>query len=283
MTPETPPKKEFNINHAHPAKWRKNLYIIIFGTHTPAGKNFDVILLIAIVLSIAVVFLESVESLEEKFGPAFRIAEWVFTVIFTIEYLTRIIASKKPMRYIFSFYGIVDFLSIIPTYLSLILVGSQYLLVIRTLRLMRVFRVLKLDQFMGESSMIGKALFASRRKILVFLWAVVIIVVIMGTIMYVVEDAESGFTSIPKGIYWAIVTLTTVGYGDIAPQTVLGQALASVIMILGYAIIAVPTGIVTAEMSNQERTRTANRLCNNCNTQDHDNSATYCKHCGHKL
>ena len=262
------------------ALWRRRLFIVIFGTDTPAGRRFDIALLWAIMLSILTVMLESVDFIRHEYGNWLRLAEWVFTIVFTIEYLVRIISIRKPWYYITSFYGIIDYVSIIPTYLSLFLVGGQYLLVIRGLRLLRVFRVLKLSRYMGEASTLSSALKASRHKIAVFLWAVFTIVMIMGTIMYLVEGGENGFTSIPKSIYWAIVTLTTVGYGDIAPQTPIGQVLASVIMILGYSIIAVPTGIVTAELTQAKITNRLIQDCEKCGFDNHAPDALYCKKCG---
>ncbi len=261
---------------------KQRLYVIIFEADTPAGKAFDVALLWAILISIAAVMLESVPSMEERYGTVFRITEWILTVAFTIEYVVRIIASEKPRKYIFSFYGIIDFLAILPTYLSLVFVGTQYLLVIRALRLLRVFRILKLGRFVGEGEQLGRALRSSRHKIVVFLGAVLSIVVIMGTVMYLIEGGENGFTSIPRSVYWAIVTLTTVGYGDIAPQTVLGQAIASVIMIMGYAIIAVPTGIVTVELGKAQG-KTKEIICESCGKGGHAPDAIFCKHCGERL
>lgn len=260
--------------------WRRRIFIVIFGTDTHAGRKFDIILLWAIVLSIGTVMLESVDEIRRDHGEILRIAEWIFTVVFTIEYILRIISIRKPLYYITSFYGIIDFLSIIPTYLSMVIGGSQYLLMIRALRLMRVFRILKLTRYMGEATTLSSALKASRHKITVFLWAVFTIVIIMGTVMYLVEGRENGFTSIPRSIYWAIVTLTTVGYGDIAPQTAFGQVLASMIMILGYAIIAVPTGIVTAEITQAKITNRVIQDCQKCGFNDHALDAVHCKRCG---
>jgi len=259
---------------------KKKLYVIIFEADTPSGKLFDVILLWAIVLSILAVMLESVPTIEVKYGKAFTILEWVLTIAFSIEYIIRIMAVEKAKKYIFSFYGIIDFLALVPTYLSLIFVGTHYLLVIRALRLLRVFRILKLGRFVGESEHLGSALRASRHKIIIFIGAVMSIVIIMGTIMYMVEGQDNGFTSIPRSVYWAIVTLTTVGYGDIAPHTVLGQALASVLMIMGYAIIAVPTGIVTSELTKR---RLKTKKCPSCNEDGHEIEARHCKFCGAKL
>lgn len=261
---------------------RKKLYIIIFGTDTPAGKAFDVALLVAILISVLAVMLESVPSLNSRFGYVFKYAEWIFTVVFSLEYLTRIYVTDDRKKYIFSFYGLIDLLSLLPTYLSFIFTGTQYLLIIRALRLLRVFRILKLGRFVGEGEQLGRALKASRHKITVFMGTVVMLVILLGTVMYLVEGRDNGFTSIPLSIYWAIVTLTTVGYGDIAPQTILGQSIASFVMILGYAIIAVPTGIVTVELQ-KDRENQKNKACKSCNSKGHDTEALYCKFCGEKL
>ncbi len=261
---------------------KRKLYIIIFGTDTPAGKAFDVGLLIAILISILAVMLESVPTLESKYGNVFRIVEWILTIAFSLEYITRIYVTEIKRKYIFSFYGIIDLLSLLPSYLSLIFTGTQYLLIIRALRLLRVFRILKLGRFVGEGEQLGRALKASRHKITVFLGGVLTLVMIMGTVMYLVEGGENGFTSIPRSVYWAIVTLTTVGYGDIAPQTILGQTIASFVMILGYAIIAVPTGIVTVELG-KEKHKAEIRACAACKKTGHEANAAFCKFCGEKL
>ncbi|AKB18271.1 MULTISPECIES: ion transporter [unclassified Methanosarcina] len=262
--------------------WRNTLYTIIFEADTPAGKRFDEILILSILLSIIVVMLDSVSSISALHGDLFYSLEWVFTILFTVEYFLRLGCVGRPSRYATSFFGIIDLLAILPTYLSLILPGSQYLLVIRSLRLLRVFRVLKLAQYIGEADLLIRALRASRRKITLFLFTVLTLVVILGSLMYVIEGAESGFTSIPRSIYWAIITLTTVGYGDIVPETNLGQALASVIMIIGYSIIAVPTGIVTSEISYASR-NIKGRVCQNCSFEGHDSDAKFCKRCGAEL
>lgn len=267
----------------HYPRWKKKLFITIFGTHTLAGKIFDVLLLIAIVASLIVVMLESVVEIERDHGKLLRTMEWIFTVMFTIEYIVRIIAVIDSWKYIRSFYGIIDLLAVIPTYLSLIVPGAQTLLVLRSIRLLRVFRIFKLMRFLGEASQLAEALKASRHKIVVFLGTVLSLVIIMGTFMYLIEHGQNGFTSIPRSIYWAIVTLTTVGYGDIAPQTVLGQVMASIIMIMGYSIIAVPTGIVTAEIVTSGKPRSTSRQCANCASEDHDDDAVYCKSCGYEL
>lgn len=276
------------INKPRPVakeNWRKRVHDIIFEADTPMGKLFDVILLWAIVLSVIVVMLESVASYNERYGHIFKIIEWGFTILFTIEFIARIVSVRKPLKYVFSFFGIVDILSIIPTYLMLFITAGSSFQIIRILRLFRVFRVLKLIGFIKEAVVLRNAILASRQKILVFMMAVFILVVMLGTVMYIIEDPSSGFTSIPRSIYWAIVTLTTVGYGDIAPRTALGQSLASVIMILGYAIIAVPTGIVTSEAMNKSNKPTASNTqrCEDCGKRGHDDDAKFCKYCGYSL
>lgn len=262
--------------------WKHRLHEIIYEADTPAGKLFDVVLLIAILASVVFVMLESVDSIQKKHGEFLNIAEWVITILFSIEYVLRIISIKKPVKYIFSFYGVIDFLSTIPKYLSIFLVGSHNLAALRALRLLRVFRILKLARYIGESNRLLVALRASRAKIAVFLFFVIIICVILGTVMYMIEGSENGFTSIPRSVYWAIVTLTTVGYGDIAPGTPLGQLIASAIMILGYAIIAIPTGIVSAEMT-RAKVHTNTQACPNCLKENHQDGAEFCYHCGSKL
>ncbi|HSG67708.1 MAG TPA: ion transporter [Bacteroidales bacterium] len=260
---------------------RRKLFRIIFGTDTKAGKLFDIVLMITIILSIIVVMLDSVAQVHDNQGRILFIAEWVFTVLFTIEYALRIYTSKNKYRYIGSFYGIIDLLAILPTYLSLFLAGGQYLIIIRILRLLRVFRILKLYRFIGASTYLIDSLKASRHKIAVFLSAVMAIVVVMGAAMYLIEGPENGFKSIPESIYWAIITLTTVGYGDITPITPLGKALASLVMILGYSIIAVPTGIITAEMTRKARPGAQHKtICSKCGCEDHDKDAVFCKMCG---
>ncbi len=264
--------------------WRERMYEVIYEADTPAGKLFDVVLLILIVASIVVVMLESVDAYGAKYATIFNHTEWLITILFSIEYIARIATIKKPKSYIFSFFGIIDFLSTIPKYLSLFFVGAHALVALRVLRLLRVFRVLKLARFIGESENLAKALKASKAKILVFLLAVISISVILGSFMYILEvNQDSGFDSIPRSVYWAIVTLTTVGYGDIAPVTPLGQFIASLIMILGYGIIAVPTGIVSAEYSSQKRTHVSTQACPNCMATDHHDEAEYCYECGEKL
>lgn len=261
---------------------RDRLYEIIFEADTPTGKFFDVLLLFVILISVVLVMLESVPSIANNYLNILRPLEWIITGIFTLEYILRIAIVKKPLRYIFSFYGIIDFLSVIPTYLSLFIVGSHSLVVIRMLRLLRIFRILKLTRYTNAGRTLGKALWASREKISVFIFLVIILVVIIGTIMYLVEGEEHGFTSIPRSIYWAIVTLTTVGYGDISPETSIGQFLASLVMIMGYAIIAVPTGIVTSELMNTAGKQNT-QVCNNCMCESHDDDAVFCKKCGSRI
>ena len=262
---------------------RERLHEIIFGSDTPTGKAFDVVLLVLIVASVMAVVLESVSWIREAYGPWLRAFEWFVTIAFSIEYVLRLYCVDKPWRYARSFFGIVDLLAILPTYLSLLIPGAQSLLVIRALRLLRVFRVLKLAQFVGEASQLRIALQASVRKIIVFLGAVLMIVVIVGAAMYLIEGEENGFTNIPVSIYWAIVTMTTVGYGDVAPQTPLGKMLASVIMILGYGIIAVPTGIVSVELAGVARKTATGQACPGCGAGGHDADAKHCRYCGDEL
>lgn len=265
--------------------WQTKLYKIIYEAESRPGKFFDIVLLWAILASIALVMLESVKGLDAKYHAFFNISEWIITILFSIEYVLRIISAKKPKKYIFSFYGIIDLLSTIPKYISLIFGGAHALVALRALRLLRVFRILKLVRFIGATNNLSKALKASRFKIFVFISAVVVICIIIGTIMYLIEGDASGFTSIPRGMYWAIVTLTTVGYGDIAPQTALGQFLASLVMILGYGIIAIPTGIVTAEFSKQTSYNVSlkTNTCPNCLTEVKNDDAKYCFECGHQF
>ena len=263
---------------------RARLHEIIFEADTRAGRLFDLTLIWLILLSVATVILESVRSVRAQYGDLLYTLEWVFTLLFTVEYVLRLTSVRHPLRYATSFFGVVDLLAIIPTYLSIFLPGSQYLLVIRILRLLRVFRLLKLSEYVAEADTLRLALRASRRKISVFISAVVLLVVIIGALMYVIEGEEHGFTSIPTSIYWAIVTLTTVGYGDLSPRTPFGQMLASVVMVLGYGIIAVPTGIVTVELAQAARQRrVTTQACPSCRAQGHDLDAVYCKYCGANL
>jgi len=263
--------------------WRTVLHEVIFEADTPAGRWFDVLLIATILLSVLVVMLDSVAAVREAHGGLTYTLEWVFTALFTIEYVLRLVCVGRAIKYATSFYGVVDLLAIVPTYLSLLLPGSRYLVVIRSLRVLRVFRVLKLGQYLGAATMLLDALRASRRKITVFLMAVLTIVLILGSVIYVIEGAEHGFTSIPRSIYWSIVTLTTVGYGDISPKTPLGQALAAGIMILGYSIIAIPTGIVSVELSQAFSRKVSTQACPQCGADGHDHDAAHCKFCGARL
>jgi voltage-gated potassium channel len=263
---------------------RARLHEVIFESETRAGRYFDLALIWLILLSVATVILESVREAREQYGPLLYALEWVFTGLFTIEYCLRLLSVRHPVRYATSFFGVVDLLAIIPTYVSLFVPGSHYLLVIRILRLLRVFRLLKLSEYVMEADTLQRALRASRRKISVFISAVVLLVVIIGALMYVIEGEANGFTSIPRSIYWAIVTLTTVGYGDLSPKTSFGQIVASVVMVIGYGIIAVPTGIVSVELAHAVREKKiASRTCPSCAAEGHDADANCCKYCGTKL
>ena len=268
----------------HPTRsWQRRLHEIIFEADTPAGKAFDYALLWCIMLSVLAVMLESVPRLRAQYGDTLYTIEWAFTILFTVEYGFRLLSVHRPVRYAVSFFGLVDLLSIIPTYLSLLVPGSQYLLVIRILRLLRIFRIMKLGEYLYEADILTRALRASRYKITVFLLTVVTLVIIIGAVMYVVEGETNGFTDIPTSIYWAVVTLTTVGYGDVAPRTALGQAIASIVMLLGYGILAVPTGIVTIELARATQQPVSTQVCPACGAEGHDADAAYCKYCGTNL
>lgn len=281
MSQAHPPSAE---SHQVPlAPWRARLHEIIFEADTPAGRAFDVGLIVCILLSALCVVLDSVRAIRTAHGDLLDTLEWGFTLLFTLEYALRIVAVRRPMGYVFSFYGLVDLLSILPTYLSVWFADAHYLLVVRLLRILRIFRILKLTQYVGEARLLSRAIQASRRKIGVFFFTVLTLVVILGSLMYVIEGEDNGFTSIPRSVYWAIVTLTTVGYGDLTPKTNLGQFLASFVMILGYAIIAVPTGIVTVEMANAFRQAANTQACPTCAAEGHDDDAVYCKYCGGRL
>ena len=262
--------------------WREKLHEVIFEADTPEGKAFDVVLIVAITMSVIAVMLDSVAAFQHQYGFWLDLAEWSFTVIFTVEYSLRLMSVRRPLRYATSFLGIVDLISILPSYISLLYTGAETLLVIRVLRVLRIFRVFKLAEYLGEADALMQAMRSSRKKIAVFLYTVFIFVVIFGSIMYLVEGEESGFTSIPRSVYWAIITLTTVGYGDIVPQTNFGQMIASAVMIMGYAIIAVPTGIYSTELLKAYR-ETTNTACINCGEEGHDEDADFCKFCGDKL
>jgi len=265
--------------------WRRTLYIIIFEADTLRGKLFDLVLIGAILLSSLVVTLESVPSIRQTCAPVLHIIDWGLTLLFTLEYLLRLLCTPKPLNYARSFFGVIDLLAILPQFLALLLPQSRFLTAIRILRLLRIFRVLKLTRYLSVSSTLLDALRTSRRKITVFLLVVLMLSIVLGTLMYVIEGEENGFTSIPVSIYWAIVTLTTVGFGDITPKTPLGQGLASIVMIMGYGILAVPTGIVGTEIvrSTESRHRSATRLCPVCCTEGHDWDAVYCKFCSAAL
>lgn len=272
------------MKKAKPISIRQQMHQIIYEADTPAGKIFDIILLVLILLSVILVMLDSVSWIRLEHETLLDQFEWIITVVFSAEYIARIIVVRKPFKYITSFYGIIDLLSILPKYISLIFVGGSSLVAFRALRLLRVFRILKLSRYIGESNFLMASLWASRAKIGVFLFTVLILCIIFGTIMYLIEGEENGFTSIPRAIYWCIVTLTTVGYGDIAPMTPLGRFLASFIMIMGYGIIAVPTGIVTSEMSYRHKNPDTNtQSCPNCMNENHVDNAIFCHECGHEI
>lgn len=264
---------------------RKKIFAVIFGTGTPAGRSFDKILLTLIIISVTTVILESVSSLRANYHDFFFSVEWFFTIVFTIEYILRVSTSPKPWKYISSFYGIIDLLAILPSYMALLFDTSTFLLTLRALRLLRMFRVFKLGRYVKESAVLVKALQLSIHKIIVFFGAVLTLVLILGSFLYMIEGEENGFTSIPQSIYWAIVTITTVGYGDIAPATVLGKILASIAMLTGYSIIAVPTGIISVEISKAVKSgrAMASKKCEGCGHSEHDSDATYCKICGARL
>ena len=273
--------------------WKSKLHDIIYEADTPEGKLFDIILLITIIASVILVMLESIKSIDSKYHTVLDVLEWAITILFSIEYVARIVTVKKPSKYIFSFYGIIDLLSTIPKYISFVFGGIHALVALRALRLLRVFRILKLARYLGASNNLVSALRASRVKISVFLFAVIIVAIILGTVMYLIEGEENGFTNIPKSVYWCIVTLTTVGFGDIAPQTPLGQFIASLVMVLGYGIIAVPTGVVSAEYANQQSNKNKapktpdvplnSQSCQNCLTIGHKDNAEFCYTCGEEL
>lgn len=264
--------------------WQSRLHEIIYESNTKEGKAFDVSLLVLIVASILVVMLDSIEIYRNNYGDVFIILEWLFTIIFTVEYILRLVSIKKPWKYVFSFLGIIDLLAIVPAYLSLFFVGAQSLLVFRALRLLRIFRIFKLNHYISEMRFLGAAVQGSLRKISIFMMIVLMLVIILGSLMYLVEAGQNGFSSIPESVYWSIVTITTVGYGDISPVTPLGKFIASFIMMMGYGIIAVPTGIVTTEMAlAAKRTEQKHEVCPKCGKEGHDADADFCKKCGEKL
>lgn len=268
------------------AGWRLRLYTVIFEADTREGRLFDLAVIAAILLSVGVVMADSVQSISQRHGPALHAVEWVFTILFTLEYLARLLCVRHPLRYARSFFGLIDLLALLPTYLAVLVPEAHALIDVRVLRLLRMFRILRLSRYLAEYQTLGRALAASRRKILVFLSFVVMVVLVMGTLMYVVEGPDHGFTSIPMAMYWAITTMTTVGFGDITPQTDLGRAIASLMMLLGWGILAVPTGIVTAEMTAQHRGLApvvTTRTCHECLTEGHLPEANFCRHCGAAL
>lgn len=273
-----------NPTSLQPARspWRARLYRIIYEADTEAGKAFDVALIAVILLSVAAVMLESIRSFAVRYGTWLHVFEWSVTVVFTIEYVLRLICVRNPLRYVRSFFGVVDLIAVLPTYLSILVPGAQTLLIVRFLRLLRIFRVFKLAPYLREATLLQDALIASRRKVAVFFMAVLTLVVILGAVMYLIEGEENGYTSIPMSIYWTIVTLTTVGFGDITPRTPLGQAVASIVMLIGYSIIAVPTGLVTAEMARAAE-RAARGPCPSCGRAGHAVDARFCRHCGARL
>ena len=266
------------------APWRERLHEVIFEADTPAGKAFDVCLLVAIVISVAAVVLESVAPVRERYGAALRAAEWCFTVLFTVEYVLRLLAVRRPRAYATSFFGVVDLMAVVPTYLSLFVAGTQSLVVIRALRLLRIFRIFKIARYVGEVSALVRAIRATRAKITVFLLTVLTLVLILGAAMYAIEgETNPGFGNIPQATYWAIVTVTTVGYGDIAPATLLGRAVAAAAMVLGYSLIIIPTGIFSVELVQAARSRLTTQNCPECAREGHDVDAAFCKHCGAEL
>ncbi|MBH3427694.1 ion transporter [Pseudomonas alkylphenolica] len=266
-----------------PSSCRERLYVIVFQTDTVAGRRFDKTLLLIILASLVTVILDSIDEVHQNYARVLAIIEWVFTAIFLVEYLTRLYCSPKPLRYAFSFYGLVDLLAILPGIIAIYYSDAQYLLIIRVIRMLRIFRVLKLSPYLKQAHYLLEALRGSKQKIIVFLVSVSTLVTVFGTLMYVVEGPEHGFTSIPKGIYWAIVTLTTVGFGDIVPKTPLGQVISSMVMITGYSIIAVPTGIFTAELANAMRGEQLKHDCPVCNKNHHEHGAAFCSRCGNAL
>lgn len=263
---------------------RARLYTVIFEADTRAGRIFDLALIVAILASVAVVVLDSVQAVSSRHGDVLGALEWFFTLLFTAEYAARLYCVRRPLRYATSFFGAIDFLSVLPTYLAMLMPGAHVLLDVRILRLLRIFRILKLTSYVEEYGMLTRALLASRRKILIFLSVVMMVVLLLGTVMYVVEGPGNGFTSIPTSVYWAITAITTVGFGDIVPKTDIGRAISSIMMLLGWGILAVPTGIISSEMTMQSRLfRTTTRTCPECLSEGHDTDAKFCKDCGAPL
>ncbi len=272
-----------NTNGKPRTALQDKLFSVIFGTDTPAGRNFDLLLITAILISVGALLLDTVEAVNQRIGPQLLALEWFFTVLFTVEYLTRLYCSPNKRAYAGSFYGVVDLLAILPSYLALLFPATHYLLIIRLLRVLRIFRVLKLMRYLREANVLVRSLYAARRKILVFLSSLITLITLFGSVMYLVEGPENGFTSLPRSIYWAIVTITTVGYGDITPQTALGQGIAALAMITAYAVIAIPTGIISAELIHEVQRDRSLRRCNHCDRSGHDTDANYCKFCSAQL
>ena len=283
MSQPKPLEGESAVAPATQRGWRARWFHIIFGNDDAPGRLFDLVLIVAIVSSILVAMLDTVVDLSERFETAFYVLEWVFTIAFTLEYVMRLVVVARPRRYALSFFGIIDLLAVLPTYLSLVVTGSQYLLVIRAVRILRIFRILKMARYVGEADLLRAALERARHKILIFVSTIMTLVLIFGALMYLVEGPQNGFTSIPRAMYWAIVTLTTVGYGDITPHTVLGQVLTSLIMLVVYSIIAVPTGIFAAELAAGIRDARQRSVCPGCQLEDHNADARFCRHCGAEL
>jgi voltage-gated potassium channel len=268
------------------AGWRRELYAVVFESETRIGRLFDIVVIAAILLSVAVVVADSMQGVTARYGPALALAEWIFTALFTVEYLARLVSVEQPRRYATSFYGVIDLLSVLPTYLAIFWPEGQLLIDVRILRLLRVFRIFRLTEYMLEFTQLGRALHASRRKVFVFLSFVLMVVLVMGTLMYVVEGPAHGFTSIPVAMYWAVTTMTTVGFGDITPHTNAGRLIASVMMLMGWGVLAVPTGIVTAEMTAQRHgwnSAVSSRRCGACGADGHAADAGYCRRCGAAL
>jgi len=272
-----------NIDEKGDSPLKQQLRDVIFGTDTPAGKRFDIVLMVCIVLSVALIFIDTIGDIHAQYGHYIGVAEWTFTVIFTVEYILRIYCSLNRLHYARSFFGLVDLVSILPSYLDLIFPGANVALALRVLRLFRVFRVLKLLRYLRDGHILLKAMMLSSRKVFMFFFSVSLIIMVLSVVMFVVEGPNNGFTSIPKSMYWTVVTITTVGYGDITPQTPLGQGIASLTMLIGYSIIAIPTGILTAEISHEMVRMRDLRKCSNCGKKGHDNDAEYCNHCGSEL
>ncbi|QNK02916.1 ion transporter [Dyella telluris] len=283
MSKQPPFPFDTSVAPATATGWRARWFHIIFGHDDAPGRLFDLILIIAILSSIIVTMLDTVMDLHQRFARVFYVLEWGFTVAFTVEYLMRLSVVAKPKRYALSFFGIVDLLAVLPTYLSLLVTGSQYLLVIRAVRILRIFRVLKMTRYVGEADLLWSTLVKARRKIFIFISTILTLVLIFGALMYLVEGPENGFTSIPRAMYWAVVTMTTVGFGDITPHTPLGQILTSLIMLVGYSIIAVPTGIFAAELAASIRETHRQAVCTACGMQGHQADAQFCRGCGAPL